>query len=345
MNHSDEQFLPYLFNDLRQQGLNIGLAELLVAQQAIDGGFGQSEEQLAQTLRLLWCKSPHEEIIFQEVWATSETALDLAKETPTSEPQRESPQSREVAPPPMIEATEPVEANSGELAPLPVRAPREYAFPRERGAPFEAYWPISRRFMGYAWNFLRRPVYDGPADVLDVAATVEQVARQGFFLSPVYRHRERNAAHLVMLIDQDGSMTPLHYFTRDLVETARHESTLQTVECYYFHNVPADTLYHDPHRTQAVSLQSILADCTHETSLLIISDGGAARGQRRLERIRATARFLAHLKRKTILLAWLNPMPRVRWANTTAQSIATMVSMFQMDPDGFSKAIEVLRGV
>lgn len=60
--------------------------------------------------------------------------------------------------------------------------------------------------MVYLWRYLRRPIADGSADVLDVAATIDQVARQGFFLAPAYRQREVNRARLLLLIDQDGSV-------------------------------------------------------------------------------------------------------------------------------------------
>jgi hypothetical protein len=48
----------------------------------------------------------------------------------------------------------------------------------------------------------------------------------------------------------------------------------------------------------------------------------------------------------TPLIAWLNPMPRERWAGSSAQVIANLLHghMFQMDPDGFSNAIDVVRG-
>jgi uncharacterized protein with von Willebrand factor type A (vWA) domain len=97
----------------------------------------------------------------------------------------------------------------------------------EEPSALQAYYPISRRSMVYNWRYLRRPVPDGPQDVLDIAATVQQVARQGFYLSPVYKRRDRNDARLLLLVDQNGSMTPFHHFTCDLVETAKDESSLE----------------------------------------------------------------------------------------------------------------------
>jgi uncharacterized protein with von Willebrand factor type A (vWA) domain len=225
-----------------------------------------------------------------------------------------------------------------------VRAPERI----DRGAGpawLEADGPITRRAMVYAWRQLRRPAPDGPEDVLDVDATVERASRQGFYLAPVYRRREHNHAHVVLLVDQGGSMTPFHRFTRDLVTTATQESTLRLVDVYYFHNVPTANLFLDPHLTEPVSWWRISAQFTADTGVLLVSDAGAARGYRRSGRIRATGDFLTRLGRQTSLIAWLNPMPRDRWSGTTARIVAGLVPMFPLEPEGLGHAVDVLRGL
>src|SRR4029079_2667770 len=127
-----------------------------------------------------------------------------------------------------------------------------------------------------------------------------------------------------------------HRITRDLVETARYDITLddEQTEVYYFHNTPASSLYLDQYLTIPVPVDQALGQWNGDTSVLIVSDAGAARGRRRLERIRSTTEFLARLKLRTTLLAWLNPMPQDRWPGTSAQIIAHLIPMFQMDDDG-----------
>jgi hypothetical protein len=53
---------------------------------------------------------------------------------------------------------------------------------------------------------------------------------------------------------------------------------------------------------------------------------------------------LVGIKQCTALLAWLNPVPARRWPGTTAQLIGAIVRMYPMDEDGFSNAVDVLRG-
>jgi uncharacterized protein with von Willebrand factor type A (vWA) domain len=206
------------------------------------------------------------------------------------------------------------------------------------------YWPVSRRSMVYTWRYLRRPVKDGPRDVLNIEATVEHSARQGFFLQSVYERRENNYAHLIMLVDQGGSMMPFHRFTRDLVDTAGNESSLERVDIAYFHNVPPANVFRNPHLTEQLPLDELLAGGSTDSSILVVSDAGAARGYRNINRIRATTDFLVNIKSLTTLIAWLNPMPKPRWSGTSAQFIERLVPMFPMDDDGFSNAVDVLRG-
>jgi uncharacterized protein with von Willebrand factor type A (vWA) domain len=352
MNERDPKtLLLAVFDRLRRHGFALGVGELLVAYRAVDGGWGRAgPEALRPVARLLWCHSPEEVAEFEEIYGAALAELaPPASAPPREEPKREPPplppELPPVEPPPVGSLAEPPPPST-ELAPLPVRTSSRPP-PGETGPELRAYWPLSRRSMIYAWRYLRRPVKDGPRDVLDVAATVEQTARQGFFLRAVYDRRPRNYAHLVLLVDQGGSMVPFHRFTRDLVETARDEqaSQIRQVEVAYFQNVPPPHVFLDPHLTESRPLERLLAGVTPDTSVLLVSDAGAARGYRSTTRIRATAEFLVELKRRTTLIAWLNPMPQSRWASTSAQFIARLAPhMFQMDRDGFGNAIDALRG-
>jgi uncharacterized protein with von Willebrand factor type A (vWA) domain len=277
---------------------------------------------------------------WQRARIPTETAPAQIEEAPVAPPP--TPEQPPSEPPPSAPPTEPPGSETG-LTALPLRTMPQPQLP-EAGEELRAYWPVSRRSMIYTWRYLRRPVKDGPRNVLNLAATVEQTARRGLFLEPVYERRETNRAHLVLLLDQGGSMVPFHRFTRDLVETACEESPIGQVAVAYFRNVPTGSLYRDPHLTEPLALENALAGCSPDSSILLVGDAGAARGYRNLQRVRASTKLLVALKRMTTLIAWLNPMPRHRWPGTSAELIAHLVPMFQMDPDGFSNAVDVLRG-
>ena len=221
------------FIRLRQKGFKLGVGELFAAQQALAGGFGETREALAETLKILWCSSPSQQSQFEPIWQSlqiSSTSKSLEK-TPKKEPKTATPHQQVEKPqktvsPPSQETLAEIKTEP-EVASLPVQAaPFTPVENEDRGALHE-YYPISRRSMVYNWRYLRRLVPDGTLDILDIDATIERATCQGFYLSPVYRHRKRNHARLLLLVDQNGSMTPFHRFSRDLVETALYESSLQ----------------------------------------------------------------------------------------------------------------------
>ncbi|NEO77608.1 VWA containing CoxE family protein [Moorena sp. SIO4G3] len=348
-NFNPRSLLTRLFYRLRRDGFALGINEYLAALQAMEGGWGvQDANALKKLLRSLWCHSlaqqDHLEVIFSSIRAEESQEDAKPREIPSESSESSSSPKNPPAFSPREQLTSKVESPTPvpELSLLPVKSSinlLEHTEDRD----FQAYYPISRRYMVYSWRYLRRMVADGREDVLDVEGTIAKVCQQGFFLKPKYSRREQNHADLLLLLDQEGSMTPFHRFTRDLVETAQHDSNIHRVRVGYFHNVPAEYLYKDPYLTEKVKFEWILADSDGDTSVLIVSDGGAARGDRRSERFSATAEVLWHIRQHTKLIAWLNPVPSERWQGSTAQFIAHLVPMYPLDPHGLNQAIAKIR--
>ncbi len=67
-------------------------------------------------------------------------------------------------------------------------------------------------------------------------------------------------------------------------------------------------------------------------------------GEANPARIEETQKFLAGLKQQVRYVAWLNPMPKARWTGTSAEAIAQLIPMFEIDRKGLDGAIEALRG-
>lgn len=224
------------------------------------------------------------------------------------------------------------------------------------------YLPVTRRQMKQGWRFLRQRVREGPAVELDMTATVRRISQDGFFLTPVLRPRRINKAALLLLIDRDGSMVPFHTLGERLEETAVEAGRLGRAGTYYFHDCPPPQnrrqlvtaqdpyrehkLYQKAHLLGARPVSAIVDDFDDwRTGVLIFSDAGAARGDWDTARIDNTAVFLYQLRTLGIeRIAWLNPMPEPRWAQTSAAPIADMVPMFSLERNGLYRAIDVLRG-
>ncbi|MEA5537036.1 hypothetical protein [Crocosphaera sp. XPORK-15E] len=346
-----DEITRQIFRQVRQE-LNLGMGEYLAALEAIKGGYGtQNESDLQEVLQLLWCHSVEEQAQFQLEWKEIVVIKEASINPPIIESDNFSPTTTNKKPDisaplsqvlPKIYTPQPIK----HLAGIPVQSPPFKPVQDQSATPFHTYYPVTRRTMAYNWRYLRRLIPDGPEAVFDVDATIKLTADQGFFLKPVFIREKRNNAHLLLLIDQNGSMTPFHHFTRDLVETAKYESTLspERVDVAYFHNIPAEYVYQDVYLTQPMPLVEVMEKCDSNTSIIIISDAGAARGYRRLPRIRETTRVLRQLKRYTNEVAWLNPMPPERWEGSSAQVLQYLIPMFPLDDEGLSQAIDVVRG-
>ncbi|MDJ0704695.1 MAG: VWA domain-containing protein [Leptolyngbyaceae cyanobacterium MO_188.B28] len=363
-----QELVLRMFVRLRRSRFKLGVGEYMAALKAVEAGFGDDLDDLEDTLKLLWCGSLGEQSQFEPIWKSILAQVrahkprkppfpGTLKVQPLPSPQElldDRWEPEEMLPPlekrveQRPEPRDSLRMQAPNLLKPKMSSPPVQAFNLIIEEPWtlQAYYPISRRSLMYAWQNLRRPIADGPLNVLDINATIQQVSRQGLYISPVYARRERNDARLLLLVDQNGSMTPFHQFTRNLVETAREESSLdpENVGTFYFQNVPTSNVYMDTYLTEVVPLTAALSSCDAATSILIVSDAGAARGKRTRGRIRATARFLYQLKRYTSLIAWLNPMPKFRWVGSSAEIIANSVSMFQTDNEGLSNAIDVVRG-
>ena len=185
---------------------------------------------------------------------------------------------------------------------------------------------------------------EGPGEELDVEATVLQISRQGFLLKPVLAPRRLNRVELVLLIDQDGSMTPFHALSERLAHTAIRGGRLRKTSVYYFHNCPQECVYHQTAMLTPEALPSLLSRFhAAYTYIMIVSDAGAARGWYHEERLTRTVEFLDQVRRYTPHIVWLNPLPRFRWLGTTAGPISRQAPMFELSRRGLDLAISALR--
>lgn len=207
------------------------------------------------------------------------------------------------------------------------------------------YLPLTKREMKQTWRYLRLPIREGPLVELDVTATIEKIIRDGFFLEPVLVPRRRNLVELVLLLDVDGSMVAFHPLGDRLKDTATRGGKLGASRVYYFHNCPVDYVYGKPGYSEAVRVEDMLSGLSaNRACMLIFSDAGAARGGYSEDRLQLTERFLRQCQQHLRYLVWVNPVPRERWARSTAGEIAKLIPMLECDRLGLQNAVKVLRG-
>ncbi len=363
--------LPLLeiFNRLRQRhGFPLGIEEYLVVVQSLQGGFGlDSRDALEQLCCTLWAKSPQESRLihrlFQQMWVQLEdkpkTPLSNDSEISSrfdsrAEIEPKSDRNNEIPTNDSLDSkanTELAKFSAVALEDEPVQVVkavrnqiRDSSLIRPRYSLLDDYFPVTKRQMKQSWRYLRRLVREGIPTELDVEATVAKTVRQGILLEPVLMPPRVNRTDLVLLIDREGSMVPFHALSRQLLDTATRGGRLRHARIFYFHDYVDEYVYRHPALIDAQHIDQMLAEAGERAAILIISDGGAARGSFDQIRVERTQIWIEQLQKSAKYLAWLNPMPNDSWQHTTAGEIAQMLPMFAMNRTGMNAAISVLRG-
>jgi len=191
----------------------------------------------------------------------------------------------------------------------------------------DEYFPVSRRQMIKGWQFLRYQEKGGFTTEIDIPATVQRIAREGLFTEPKYNRGLLNREDtLIIFADYRGSMTPFHELTDRLIETAHKEGGHPRAPVFYFQNYPSGYVYKKSNFSEPVKLKEALLKSNRNSTLaIVISDGGAARGNtdpgRLALRKQMTSYLLDALKESCAHTLWLNPMPAHRWKDTAAEFV------------------------
>ncbi|MGH1362722.1 MAG: VWA domain-containing protein [Calditrichia bacterium] len=367
-----------LFYSLRQHNFSLGIAEFKLALQAFSYGFGcESESDMVFTLQVLWGKSREEqeelgrmllgilaekrELVTQDRETTDESEESNKQETNSEKLDTNNtkdtedvasgynPRNDEPALSPDTDSTspKPTAIPLGFLPEMPeggtaVRIPKIRPLQINANLDLVGSYPIRQRHMKRAWRYYRRMRQDGPATILDIPGTVQQVAENGLLLHPVMRSRRTNQAELLLLVDEGGSMVPFRRIIQRLLNSVR-QGGLSRYAVYYFHDVPRKSLFTDAKRSTGLPLQDVLSGF-HDSGIMIISDGGAARRSNSKARVRRTNEFLETLRRYSPHIAWINPTPEERWKNSSADSISSSIPMLSLTRVGLDEAVDIIRG-
>ena len=372
-----------LFRELVAQGVPIGTRDYLDGLRALAAGYGSSpdgqgeRQALVRLAQTLWARSDEEHRLiarwFAHIPATPADLLAAVDATLAhlDAARADTPGTVGTATPaPPASTGSPAAAPGGHTPDNPAMAPGDDpASPRARisfssvqegtGLPVPRL-PLSPalgedyvlhpqalikpRDLTVLWRRYRRGTRGGPRTELDIDATVEERCRRGLLLRPACRPRRSNAARLLILADTSPSMDPWRPFLVSLTESLPF-GRLARAETGYFSNLPRRQLYARPDLRDPQPLGDVLRRF-NGAGLLIVSDAGSARGYLNRRRANQTADLLDELLTHCPAIVWLNPMPRARWAGTTAELIAanTRVPMLPLDATHLLRAIDILRG-
>ena len=364
-----ETILLPLFNRLRQKDIPVGISEYLLAIKMIQcRGAWQDIERLKRLLCLLWVKSLEDQYIFNQLFEelvrpelekqlleADKSPLPKVEEDSTFPPQETknldinsnpiSQVSSEVQKGNKPQPNQPTNSIStrdssrkflSEITPIKLRFRQSYnLIPR---------LPITRREMTGIWRNLRLLKREGAPENLDVQGTINLFCKMGFFSGVVLQPSRKNQVKLVLLIDCEGSMSPFKLLIDTLQESIEKVGLLNQKNIFYFHNVPRGYLFTKPNLTKPLPIEEVLSREVGNNSVVIVSDGGAARRTYDSERLHQTKEFIRQLSDKTYLYGWLNPVPEFQWRMTTAEDIATFIPMYSLNPQGLNDLVKILLG-
>jgi hypothetical protein len=210
---------------------------------------------------------------------------------------------------------------------------------------------LGTRNIKVALRRLRRFAREGAADELDIDATIDGTARQGW-LDIQMRPERHNAVKLLLFLDVGGSMDPHIKLCEELFSAATAE--FKNLEFFYFHNCLYEGVWKDNRRrfSERTPTWDVLHKYGHDYKLIFVGDASMSPyeithpgGSVEHFNEEAGAVWIQRIANTYPAAAWLNPVPEQHWGYS--QSIAILRElmtsrMFPLTLDGLDDAMREL---
>jgi uncharacterized protein len=210
---------------------------------------------------------------------------------------------------------------------------------------------LGTRNIKVALRRLRRFAREGAADELDIDATIDGTARQGW-LDIHMRPERHNAVKLLLFLDIGGSMDPHVKLCEELFSAATAE--FKNLEFFYFHNCLYEGVWKDNRRrfTERTPTWDVLHKYGHDYKVIFVGDASVSPyeithpgGSVEHFNEEAGAVWMHRVTNTYPAAAWLNPVPEKHWGYS--QSIAIMRElmngrMFPLTLEGLDDAMREL---
>lgn len=210
---------------------------------------------------------------------------------------------------------------------------------------------LGTRNIKVALRRLRRFARQGTPDELDMDATIDGTARQGW-LDIQMRPERRNTIKVLLFLDIGGSMDGHVKLCEELFSAAKSE--FRHLEFFYFHNCLYEGVWKDNRRRHEARTPTwevlnrypgdwravIVGDATMSPYEVTMPGGSVEHWNEE-----AGAVWLKRLRQQWPKSAWLNPVPERYWAYTPSVGLIREVMEDQMFPltlDGLERAMRSL---
>ncbi|MEA1013510.1 vWA domain-containing protein [Sphingosinicella sp. LY1275] len=192
---------------------------------------------------------------------------------------------------------------------------------------------LGTRNIKVALRRLRRFAREGAADELDLDATIDGTARQGW-LDIRMRPERHNAVKLLLFLDVGGSMDPHIRVCEELFSAATGE--FKNLEFFYFHNCLYEGVWKDNRRrfTERTPTWDVLHKYGHDYKLVFVGDASMSPyeinmpgGSVEHHNEEAGTVWMQRIVNTYPSAVWLNPTPEQYWGYT--QSIGMIRALMQ----------------
>ncbi len=197
---------------------------------------------------------------------------------------------------------------------------------------------LGTRNIKVALRRLRKFAREGAQDELDIDATIDGTARQGW-LDVVMRAERRNAVKLLLFLDVGGSMDPWVKLCEELFSAATTE--FKNLEFFYFHNCPYEGVWKDNRRrfSERTPMWDVLHKFGHDYKLVFVGDASMSPyeithpgGSVEHFNEESGAVWLHRMATTYPAAVWLNPVPEEQWGYSQSVRIIKELITDRMYP-------------
>ncbi len=210
---------------------------------------------------------------------------------------------------------------------------------------------LGTRNIKIAMRRLRKFARDGAVDELDIDATINGTARQGW-LDIHMRPERRNAIKVLLLLDVGGSMDPFIKLCEELFSAATSE--FKSLEFFYFHNCPYEGVWKDNKRrfSERTPMWDVLHKFPHDYKVVIVGDASMSPyeithpgGSVEHFNEESGAVWMHRITNTYPATIWLNPVPQKQWGySQSTKIIKELVNdrMYPLTLEGLDDAMREL---
>jgi uncharacterized protein len=197
---------------------------------------------------------------------------------------------------------------------------------------------LGTRNIKIAMRRLRKFARTGSAEELDIGATIDGTAKQGW-LDIHMRPERRNAIKVLLFLDVGGSMDPFIKLCEELFSAATSE--FKNLEFFYFHNCLYEGVWKDNRRrfSERTPTWDVMHKFPHDYKLIFVGDAAMSPyeishpgGSVEHFNEESGAVWMHRMANTYPATVWLNPTPEAHWSYSQSTKIMKELVKDRMYP-------------